>query len=180
VATTNREHGVYQPQFTPHWEHVNWRSILQRSKGDYDIDRKKASSEIKQLMKHPQCEFQDYKELLTTLSHLETMINDGEMELLDICFRNDLTPAKLGEYLIKMLIEQEKTDEMLARDAAARADATTKVSAGTHVVIDGKVVKVGNGKKGKIIDAETIENDREKALKEYMESNHGASFYGDY
>lgn len=180
VATTNREHGVYQPQFTPHWEHVNWRSILQRSKGDYDIDRKKASSEIKQLMKHPQCEFQDYKELLTTLEHLQNMINDGEMELLDICFRNDLTPAKLGEYLIKMLIEQEKTDEMLARDAAARADATTKVTAGTHVVIDGKVVKVGNGKKGKIIDAETIENDREKALKEYMESNHGASFYGDY
>lgn len=176
VVTTKREHGVYQPEFTPHWQHVNWRSILQRSKGEYEIDRKKACSEIKQLMKHPQCEFQDFKDLLDSLHHLKCSLDDGEMELLDICFRNDLTPEKLSDYLIKLLIEQEKNDEMLAREAAERADKTTKSP--THMIVDGKVVKTGNGKKGKTIDAETIENDREKALKEYWETNHGGSFYG--
>jgi len=149
VSTT---HGVHQPQFSgPFWCQVNWRSILSRNKGDYNIDRVKAHSEIKQFMAHPQCLIRTIKELLISLDTMQNNLCDEEFELLDICLRNDLLPGQVAEYLIKVILEQEMHDEQRAKEKAERAD------------------KPGNGKKlkgvSKIIDAKVLaEEEQERML----------------
>jgi hypothetical protein len=152
-------HGQYQPSFTPHWAQVNWRSILTRSSGDYDIDRKKAHCEIKQMMVHPQCEYDDMKELLFAMEHLSNMLTDGELEILDICMRNDLTPDKLAKYLIKELVDEQ------ARMKAWEADKIERANQLTNGTTTGK-------KKGKTIDAQSIQEEAEERERKLREAMH--------
>ncbi len=153
VVIGGREHGVYQPSFTPTWAQPNWRSILTRSHGEFLIDRQKAYSEIKQMMGHPQSEFQDLKEMLKSLEYLGTIMNDGELEIMDICMRNDLKPEQLYKYIVEQLIMQEKREEEWAKDKVARAD---KAKATTTK---------GMKKLGKVMDAQAIEEDKERAMR---------------
>lgn len=157
IIGASHTHGQYQPSFTPTWAQVQWRSILTRSRGDYDIDRKKAHHEFKQFLSHPQCEYEDLKTALYALEHLGNMLQDGELEMLDICMRNDLKPDQLLAYIIKEIVSQEKVEEEETKETKGK--------------------KKGNG--NKVIDAKALQDakdkeDNERQLRAAMDDGYGA------
>ncbi len=169
VVSVPREHGVWQPEF-PSWNQPHWRSILHRSNSEYVIDRQKAYSEVRQMMAHPQSEFKDMKEMLKSLDYMTTVFNDGELELIDICMRNDLKPEQLMKYIVEQLIAQEKRDEERAKEKAERADKTTNGVTVTTKPMTKAAAKL------KVVDAETLADERERAIREYYEGQMGGAY----
>lgn len=99
------------------------RSYIERSKQNYEMDLRKAHTDVNGWLEQRKGEAYDIDVVLHMLDTLGLHFDDDMMELMDICCRNDVLPHSFADYLQKAVAEEE-----LERRLAEKNPKDTKLS----------------------------------------------------
>lgn len=100
--------GVMQNYHKSYMVNYRRRTIGERAEKANEFDYKKAIMDIEDLSRCGAISYEGYNHLIDHLNYLEGLINEQDMNILDIAFRNDMTPSILAGLLEASLQKAEK------------------------------------------------------------------------
>jgi len=96
----------------PHQSHMAYsrKPLTERGKMNFEMDLRRAANAMLSLMESPESSITGLPDLMNNLRHLEAMLDDEMIDLMDIMSLFDVLPANLVNWMEKMVKDQKEKD----------------------------------------------------------------------
>lgn len=101
MVASSPTHVSFQPSHPTGFQ-TSFRSYVARGKPNFETDLRRAAAQMASMMSHPQCSLNGINDLLNCLRHIEAMLDDEMLDLMDIMSRCDVLPANMINYLMDL------------------------------------------------------------------------------
>lgn len=99
VSMPVTSHRSYDPATTL----FSLRPLTSRAKANFEMDLRRAAAALCTMIESPGCAINGLKELMCAMRHIEAMLDDDMIDIMDIMSKHDVTPGNVANWMDKMV-----------------------------------------------------------------------------